>query len=127
MFHEQPRIIEGQLVNRKDLERDQTFEKIGVTVLVKWKVAQVRLANRTILLRTVKIIVRVSGRQAHLSRYLSGVCVESGEQWQIFLGVVAGIGDWFFQRCLDLRRYLGKLLLADLSPFQQIYVLLQRT
>jgi hypothetical protein len=104
---------------------NQTFEWNEVTVLVNQRMARVRLADRTIFLCAVKIIVRVSGRRAYLSRYLSGICIESGEPWQIFLGVVAGISNWLFQRCLDLRRLLNKLLLVGLSPLQQAYVLLQ--
>ena len=94
LFQEKPKVIEGLLGLIKTFKCDQPIEWDRVIFLVKEKMAKISLANSIIL--SCQDLVRVSGRQVNLARSLSGICTESGELWQIYLSIVAGLGNRFF-------------------------------
>ena len=116
------RIIEGQLARRPDKRYALTMAA-GVSLTMQGKMAWLKLAGRSILLRGIRFIVRPSGRGLHLSRYLVGIG-EDGAVWEIFLERVRGLRERLFQLRRNAQRGLMRLAAAGLNPRQAIETLL---
>jgi hypothetical protein len=122
-----PIIVEGQVIVDKPATLVTSLQRAGVVILIEAKLAKIRLADKDVFLQGLKIIIRASGRKAHLARYLIGICVDTGRLIEIFLEVVTGIKNHLFQLCINLQQQLMKVFAGGLSPFQQIQILLQQT
>jgi len=116
------RIIEGQLVRRQD-KRQLIPAAAGVSLAMQGKMAWLKVAGRSILLRAIRFVVRPSGRFTHLSRYLVGVG-EDGVVWEVFLERVRGVRERLFQMRRGIQRGLMRLLSAGFNPRQALSALI---
>ena len=116
------RIIEGQLVRRQD-KRQLVPAAAGVSLAMQGKMAWLKVAGRSILLRVIRFVVRPSGRGVHLSRYLVGIG-EDGVVWEVFLERVRGVRERLFQVRRNVQRGLMRLLSAGFNPRQALSALI---
>jgi hypothetical protein len=121
-LHFSTRIIEGQLVRRQD-KRQLVPAAAGVSLAMQGKMAWLKVAGRSILLRAIRFVVRPSGRLAHLSRYLVGIG-EDGVVWEVFLERVRGVRERLFQVRRGVQRGLMRLIAAGFNPRQALSALI---
>jgi len=105
-----PLVIEGNVTDRSASRFAFVPETRSKLVRVAAK------AGASLTLRAARIITRPSGREAHLSRYLVGICTRTGVWVEVFLERVSGLAV----RVFGLRVRLSRWLAGDLSPLQAL-------
>lgn len=113
-------IIPGRIAARP--QTPKPMRATGVTLLGSGRRAGVKLGNRTVILRSVRLVTRPSGRKRHLSRYLVGIDVVTGKLLEIFLEAVKGTREMCFRLKETLRRGVLKLISQGLNLRQMIEI-----
>ncbi|MEM7028008.1 MAG: hypothetical protein AAF629_00340 [Chloroflexota bacterium] len=112
-FLTQAKIIEGKLVStvRPKLISQRGLARISVR------------QGLSLPLRQAKIIIRPSGKRSHLSRYLIGICAQTGILIEVFLERVDGLKGLIFQTKARINQGLIRQLSKSLSPQQTLDML----
>ena len=112
-FLTQAKIIEGKLVSRV---KPKLISQNGLArISVRQGISR--------LLRQAKIITRPSGKKSHLSRYLIGICTQTGILIEVFLERVDGLKGLIFQAKTRVKQGLIRRLSKTLSPQQTLETL----
>ena len=112
-FLSQARIIEGKLVSTPK-----------PTCISPQGLARVTIRQGlSLLLRQARIITRPSGKHSHLSRYLVGICTQTGVIVEVFLKRVDGLRNRVFQAKVALKQSLIRRLSQSLSSQQRLETL----
>jgi hypothetical protein len=112
--------VKGKLI---DKEPPQAFRQAGVNLLQRRGMVRITISGKAVFLRSARIVTRVSGRKAHLSRYLVGICTETGHLFEVFLEAISGIREQLFQWRLAIGKQLLQWLAGSLSPLQALQAL----
>ena len=109
-FFTQIEIIEGK-----------TASATKSSLVNRYGLAQITIRpGLSLLLRQAKIVTRPSGRQSHLSRYLIGVCTQTGIIVEVFLNRIDGLKGKLFQAQTTIKQRLIRRLSRTLSTQQTL-------
>ena len=113
-FLSQVSIIEGKLISTAKPKLINQHGLARITIR----------RSLSLLLRQAKIITRPSGKQSHLSRYLVGICTQTGMIIEVFLDRIEGLKGILFQAKTRIKQHLIRRLSKSLSPQQALATVL---